>query len=59
MAGRDFVNPEDVKAIAGPPLAHQLTLQPEFWARRVRAESVIQTTVEAASATDDSDPAVR
>ena len=35
MAGRDFVIPEDVKAVAVPALAHRITLRPEMWLRRV------------------------
>jgi MoxR-like ATPase len=31
LDGRDFVVPEDVKAIAVPALAHRLTLRPELW----------------------------
>ncbi|HEU0116533.1 MAG TPA: MoxR family ATPase, partial [Thermomicrobiales bacterium] len=40
ISGRDFVIPEDVKAIAVPALAHRLTLRPEMWVRRVRPEDV-------------------
>ncbi|GAB2616905.1 AAA family ATPase [Pseudactinotalea suaedae] len=32
LAGRDFVTPEDVKAIAVAALAHRLTLTPAAWA---------------------------
>jgi MoxR-like ATPase len=39
---RDFVIPEDVKAVAGPALAHRLTLRPELWVQRVRGEDVVQ-----------------
>jgi MoxR-like ATPase len=41
LAGRDYVTPEDVKAVAVPALAHRLTLRPELWVRRVRAEDVV------------------
>jgi MoxR-like ATPase len=41
LAGRDFVTPEDVKAMAGPALAHRLSLRPELWVRGVRAEEVV------------------
>jgi MoxR-like ATPase len=41
LAGRDFVTPEDVKALAGPVLAHRLSLRPELWVRGVRAEDVV------------------
>jgi MoxR-like ATPase len=42
LAGRDFVVPDDVKAIAVPALAHRLVLRPELWVQRVSAEDVIR-----------------
>ena len=39
--GRDFVTPEDVKAVAVVGLAHRLTLRPELWVRRVTGEDVV------------------
>jgi MoxR-like ATPase len=41
LGGRDFVVPEDVKAVAIPALAHRLTLRPELWVQRVRGEDVV------------------
>jgi MoxR-like ATPase len=41
LAGRDFVIPEDVKVVAVPALAHRLTLRPELWVRRIRADDVV------------------
>ena len=41
LAGRDFVVPEDVKEVAVPALAHRLTLRPELWVQRIRAEDVV------------------
>ena len=41
MRGRDFVVPEDVKALAVPALAHRLVLRSELWARRVRPDDVV------------------
>jgi MoxR-like ATPase len=41
LAGRDFVIPEDVKAVAVPALAHRLILRPELWVQRVRTEDVV------------------
>jgi MoxR-like ATPase len=46
VAGRDFVVPEDVKAVAPPALAHRLTLRPELWVQRVRGEDVIAEALE-------------
>jgi len=42
LAGRDYVIPDDVKAIAPPALAHRLTLRPELWVQRVRPEEVVR-----------------
>jgi MoxR-like ATPase len=41
LAGRDFVTPEDVKAVAVPALAHRLVLRPELWVRGVRPEQAV------------------
>jgi MoxR-like ATPase len=46
LDGRDFVVPEDVKAIAIPALAHRLTLRPELWVQRVRGEDVVAEVLE-------------
>jgi MoxR-like ATPase len=40
LAGRNFVTPEDVKAVAVPALAHRLVLRPEMWVRQVTGEDV-------------------
>jgi MoxR-like ATPase len=42
LLGRDFVTPDDVKAVAVPALAHRLTLRPELWVQRVSAEDVVR-----------------
>jgi MoxR-like ATPase len=41
VSGRDFVTPEDVKAVAVAALAHRVQLRPEQWVRGTRAEDVI------------------
>ncbi len=41
LAGRDFVTPDDVKAVALPALAHRLLLKPDPWIRGVRTTSVV------------------
>jgi len=46
LAGRDFVVPEDVKAVAVAALAHRLTLKPELWVQRVRGEDVVADALE-------------
>jgi MoxR-like ATPase len=42
LSGRDFVTPEDVKAIAVPALAHRLTLRPELWVQRIRGDDIVR-----------------
>ena len=42
LDGRDFVTPDDVKAVAVPALAHRLTLRPELWVQRISAEDVVR-----------------
>jgi MoxR-like ATPase len=42
LAGRDYVVPEDVKAVAIPALAHRLILRPEQWVRGVPAADVVR-----------------
>jgi MoxR-like ATPase len=41
LKGRDFVTPEDVKAVAVPALAHRLSLRPELWVQRMRPEDLV------------------
>jgi MoxR-like ATPase len=42
LQGRDYVTPDDVKAVAGPALAHRLTLRPELWVQRVSADDIVR-----------------
>jgi MoxR-like ATPase len=46
LDGRDFVTPEDVKAVAVAALAHRLMLKPELWVQRVRPEDVVREVLE-------------
>jgi MoxR-like ATPase len=46
LSGRDFVTPEDVKAVAIPALAHRLTVRPELWVQRLRGEDVVAEVLE-------------
>ena len=43
---RDFVLPDDVKAMASAALAHRLLLKPELWVRGIQAEHVIRDILE-------------
>jgi MoxR-like ATPase len=46
LAGRDFVTPEDVKAVAVPALAHRLMLKPELWVQQLAAEDIVRELLE-------------
>ncbi|HEY8630496.1 MAG TPA: MoxR family ATPase [Gaiellaceae bacterium] len=50
LDGRDFVTPEDVKAVAVPALSHRLILRPELWVQRVRPEDVVRESLETVTA---------
>jgi MoxR-like ATPase len=57
LEGRDYVIPEDVKAVAIPALAHRLALRPEAWVRRVRGEDVIEECLASTPAPPTPEPA--
>jgi MoxR-like ATPase len=46
MSGRDFVTPDDVKAVAEPALGHRITLRPEYWVRQLRGDDVVRECLE-------------
>jgi len=50
LLGRDFVVPEDVKAVAVAALGHRLSLRPELWVRGVRGDDVIRACLESVPA---------
>lgn len=41
LLGRDYVIPEDVKALAVPVMAHRISLRPEMWVRKVAGADVV------------------
>jgi MoxR-like ATPase len=41
LSQRDYVIPDDIKAIAVPALAHRVTLRPELWVRQVSADDIV------------------
>jgi MoxR-like ATPase len=43
LRGRDYVTPEDVKAVAHAALDHRVTVRPELWMNDVSAASVVDT----------------
>jgi MoxR-like ATPase len=46
LSGRDYVVPEDVKAVAVAALAHRITLRPELWMREVSGADVVQRVLD-------------
>jgi MoxR-like ATPase len=42
LEARDFVTPDDVKAVAVPALSHRLMLRPELWVQRVQPEDIVR-----------------
>ena len=42
LSGRDYVIPEDVKAVAVPALSHRLALRPELWVQRLRPDDIVR-----------------
>jgi MoxR-like ATPase len=47
LDGRDFVSPDDVKAIAVAALGHRLTLRPELWVRRITGDDIVREVLAA------------
>ena len=46
LEGREFVLPDDVKALAVACLAHRLTLLPDLWLRGSRPEEIVRQCLE-------------
>jgi len=46
MRGRNYVTPDDVKAVAVPALAHRVILRRELWYTRITPESVVEKVLE-------------
>jgi MoxR-like ATPase len=46
LRGRDFVAPDDIKAVTEPTLAHRLVLRSEAWVRGVTASEVVHDVVD-------------
>ena len=42
LLGRDYVIPEDIKALAVPAVAHRITLRPEMWVRKIQGSDVVE-----------------
>ena len=43
--GRDFVTPDDIKAVSVPALAHRLTLAPELWVQRIDPAEAVRAAL--------------
>jgi MoxR-like ATPase len=54
--GRDYVVPDDVKAVAVPALAHRLVLRPELWVRRIDSDAVVRRILEVVPAPPAMEP---
>ncbi len=45
IAGRDYVTPEDVKAVAVPVLAHRVTVKPEMWMSDITGRTIVEAVM--------------
>jgi len=45
IAGRDYVVPEDVKAVAPSVLGHRVSVRPELWMSEVTGEGVVRSVL--------------
>ncbi len=45
VAGRDYVTPEDVKAVAVPVLAHRVAVKPELWMSNASGATVVDAVL--------------
>ena len=45
IGGRDYVVPEDVKAVAPSVLAHRVTVKPELWMSDVSGATVVRSVL--------------
>ena len=50
LAGRDFVTPEDVKAVAVPALAHRIALRPDSWVAGVKGDAIVRDVLDSVPA---------
>ena len=50
LTGRDFVAPDDVRAVAVAAIAHRVVLRPEAWARQVAPDAVVREILDSVPA---------
>ena len=46
MAGRDYVGPDDIRAMAVPALGHRVVLSDDAWARSLSSDEVVRRCVD-------------
>jgi MoxR-like ATPase len=46
LEGREFVSPDDIRAMAVPALAHRVVLSDDAWARRTDPEDIVRRAVD-------------
>jgi len=46
VRGRDYVGPDDVRALAVPALAHRITLDDDAWVRGTAADDVVRRVID-------------
>ena len=50
LTGREFVTPEDVKAVAVPALAHRIALRPDSWVAGVKGDGIVRDVLDSVPA---------
>ena len=50
ISDRDYVLPEDVKAVAHPVLAHRITVRPEMWMSDVSGSTIVDEVLASVAA---------
>ncbi len=46
LSDRDFITPDDLRAVAVPALAHRVVLKADAWARRITEEDVVRRIID-------------
>ena len=49
MQNREFILPDDIKALVIPALSHRLILQPDLWMKRYAAANILDDIVQIVS----------
>jgi MoxR-like ATPase len=45
IQGRDYLTPEDVKAVAHPVLDHRISIRPELWMTETGGQHVVEAVL--------------